>query len=99
MGRVRMDRASLGHKVRPLEVRGLVRLEVGKDCRSREVSITETGRNAIAQGRELWRPAQQTFEDEIGEAAAATLRETLRRVAATAFMLPGAKARSAFRPA
>ena len=32
-----MDRATLGHNVRPLEARGLVRLAVGKDRRSREV--------------------------------------------------------------
>ena len=80
-----MDRATLGHNVRPLEARSLVRLAVGKDRRSREVSITKAGRGAIVQGQKLWRRAQRAFEDEIGKEAAATLRSMLHRVAATEF--------------
>src|SRR5271156_5964857 len=75
-----MDRATLGHNVRPLEARGLVRLAVGKDRRSREVSITRTGRAAIVKGQKLWRRAQRAFEDEIGEETATTLRSMLHRV-------------------
>ena len=82
-----MDRATLGHNVRPLEARGLVRLAVGKDRRSREVSITRAGRDAIVKGRKLWRRAQRAFEDEIGEETAATLRSMLHRVAAAEFAL------------
>ena len=50
-----LDRATLGHNVRPLEERGLVRLAVGKDRRSREVSITRAGRGMIAKARKYWR--------------------------------------------
>jgi DNA-binding MarR family transcriptional regulator len=46
-----LDRATLGHNVRPLEARGLVRLAVGKDRRSREVSVTRAGRATIAEAR------------------------------------------------
>ena len=80
-----MDRATLGHNVRPLEARSLVRLAVGKDRRSREVSVTKAGRDAIVQGQKLWRRAQRTFEDEIGEDAATMLRAMLHRVAAAEF--------------
>ena len=48
-----LDRATLGHNVRPLEARGLVRLAVGKDRRSREVSITRAGRATIARGAQI----------------------------------------------
>jgi DNA-binding MarR family transcriptional regulator len=82
-----MDRATLGHNVRPLEARGLVTLAVGKDRRSREVSITKAGRDTIARGWKLWRRAQQAFETEIGEAESAALRSMLHRVAATEFTL------------
>src|SRR5216683_4104399 len=42
-----MGRATIGHNVRPLEARGLVQLEVGEDRRSREVSITQAGRDML----------------------------------------------------
>lgn len=82
-----MGRATLGHNVRPLEQRGLLKLAVGEDRRSREVSITAAGRRALAKGDTLWREAQKTFEDEIGTKQAAALRTMLHRVAATEFAL------------
>ena len=82
-----MGRATLGHNVRPLEQRGLLKLVVGEDRRSREVSITAAGRRALARGDELWRQAQRAFEDGIGSKESAALRTMLHRVAATAFAL------------
>jgi DNA-binding MarR family transcriptional regulator len=82
-----MDRATLGHNVRPLIARDLLRLDVGNDRRSREVSITPDGQDRLVQGQDLWRHAQQAFEDEIGAETAATLRDVLRRVAAADFAL------------
>src|SRR4051812_48060003 len=70
-----MDRATLGHNVRPLIARGLLRLDVGKDRRSREVSITPEGQGRLVRGQDLWRHAQQAFEDEIGAETAAGLRD------------------------
>ena len=84
-----MDRATLGHNVRPLEARGLLKLKVGEDRRSREVSLTKAGRDRLAQGRKLWRQAQRSFEDEIGQDTAATLRAMLQRIAETDFVLVG----------
>lgn len=84
-----MDRATLGHNVRPLQARGLLRLEVGDDRRSRNVSLTKAGRDRLADGRKLWRQAQRSFEDEIGQGTAATLRAMLHRVAETNFVLAG----------
>ena len=46
-----MDRATLGHNVRPLLARGLVQLEVGSDRRSRELSITQVGRDLLVEAR------------------------------------------------
>ena len=81
-----MDRATLGHNVRPLQARGLVRLAVGSDRRSREVSLTQKGRKTLAEGWKHWRRAQNAFETEIGPDTAATLRRLLHRVSATAFV-------------
>ena len=82
-----MDRATLGHNVRPLEARGLLRLAVGKDRRSREVTITKAGRDTLARAWKLWRRAQQSFETEVGPEESAALRAMLHRVAAIEFTL------------
>ena len=54
-----MDRATLGHNLRPLQARGLVRLAVGRDRRSREVSLTKKGRETLAEGWKHWRRAER----------------------------------------
>lgn len=80
-----VDRATLGHNVRPLEARGLIRVTVGKDRRSRVVSLTKAGRALLAQSHPLWHQVQKTFEDELGAETAATLRSILHRVSAIDF--------------
>jgi DNA-binding MarR family transcriptional regulator len=80
-----MDRATLGHNLRPLEAQGLVELRTGEDRRSRLVALTETGRARLDQARGLWRQAQRTFEASFGKEDAAALRGMLGRVAATEF--------------
>lgn len=84
-----MDRATLGHNVRPLLGRGLVQLEVGRDRRSRELSITQAGRDLLVEARALWRQAQDAFETEMGRNTASALRGLLHRVASTEFVLSG----------
>jgi DNA-binding MarR family transcriptional regulator len=77
-----MDRATLGHNVRPLLAQGLLQLVVGKDRRRREVSLTAKGKRTLAKGWELWRHAQDGFEKALGAEQAAELRTLLHRVAA-----------------
>ena len=77
-----MDRATLGHNVRPLLAQGLLRLAVGQDRRRREVSLTAKGRRALVEGWKLWRHAQDGFEKALGASRAAELRTLLHRVAA-----------------
>ena len=80
-----MDRATLGHNIRPLEARGYLTLSVGRDRRSREVSLTKAGRKALAAATPLWQRAQTAFEREIGVKEAAGLRAVLDRVAGSKF--------------
>src|SRR6266849_3070378 len=55
-----MDRSTLGHLLRPLEKRGLVRLQVSdQDGRSRVAALTPAGRAAVAKGLPLWAGAQR----------------------------------------
>src|SRR5271154_194165 len=57
-----MDRSTLGHLLRPLETRGLVRLDVSeRDRRSRTVALTAAGTALVARTRPLWAAAQRRF--------------------------------------
>jgi DNA-binding MarR family transcriptional regulator len=76
-----MDRATLGHNIRPLEARGYLAMTVGKDRRIREVSITKAGRKILAEAQPLWKRAQAVFEKEIGTEESAAMRAVLHRVA------------------
>lgn len=80
-----MDRATLGHNLRPLEAQGYVSLSVGQDRRSREVALTKAGGDALESARPLWERAQAGFESAIGEGEATDLRTILKRVADTDF--------------
>jgi len=80
-----MDRSTLGHLVRPLQRRGLVRLRVAHDDRrGRELVLTPAGDALFLRARPLWRSAQKRFERSFGADAARDLRATLRRLVRTA---------------
>jgi DNA-binding MarR family transcriptional regulator len=81
-----MDRATLGHNVRPLLARGYATLTVGRDRRSREVSLTDRGRKVLQKAQPLWRRAQAVFEGEIGAQDAAQLRARLHRILTREFV-------------
>jgi len=81
-----MDRSTLGHLLRPLEKRGLVRLHVSEqDGRSRVTALTPAGRAIVAKGRPLWAKAQQRFARAFGEKDALDLRRVLEQVAMADF--------------
>ena len=81
-----MDRSTLGHLLRPLEMRGLVTIEVSKqDRRSRSVAVTRAGKVLVAEARSLWAGAQRRFESTFGKAAAFDLRTVVKRVATADF--------------
>lgn len=81
-----MDRSTLGHLLRPLLKRGLLKLEAGKeDRRGRVIRLTAAGKSLLKQARPLWASAERRFERKIGAAPARALREALIRVAAADF--------------
>jgi DNA-binding MarR family transcriptional regulator len=81
-----MDRSTLGHLLRPLEKRGLVKLEVSEqDRRSRMISLTQAGKVAVAKARPRWAAAQRRFESAFGKEAALELRTVLKEIATVEF--------------
>jgi DNA-binding MarR family transcriptional regulator len=83
-----MDRATIGHNLRPLRARGLIRIAVGQDRRSLEVSVTKSGQVLLAEGLAIWRKVQRAFEKEFGEDESVALRKTLQRISTLAFPHP-----------
>lgn len=76
-----MDRSTLGHLLRPLEKRDLVRLTITPaDKRRRVLVLTAEGRDLIARAQPLWAAAQARFEHAFGSDNALTLRTVLRQV-------------------
>jgi DNA-binding MarR family transcriptional regulator len=76
-----MDRATVGHNLRPLERDGLVAIEVSKmDRRVRIVSVTGAGLERIALGRPGWDRAQAEFETHFGVQDAAAMRLMMDQV-------------------
>ncbi|MGU3540764.1 MarR family winged helix-turn-helix transcriptional regulator [Methylobacterium sp. A54F] len=57
-----MERNGLGHNLRLLERQGFVLLAAGRDRRSRAVSLTEFGRQQLAEIRPHWQRAQRLVE-------------------------------------
>jgi DNA-binding MarR family transcriptional regulator len=79
--RIGMDRATIGHNLRPLEARGLVTMAAGTDRRSRVVTLTAAGRQLLNEARPAWKAAQKTFEAAFGKEDSAALRATMLRLA------------------
>jgi len=75
-----VDRTTLTRNLGPLERDGLLVIETGADRRTREVSITGDGGARLAIALPLWREAQDTLCQRLGDRFSEVL-DTLDRVA------------------
>ncbi|WP_158938835.1 MarR family winged helix-turn-helix transcriptional regulator [Burkholderia sp. S171] len=76
-----MDRATMGHNLRPLERDGLVIIQIGReDRREREVVLSSVGLNIEARSKPSWLKAQASFEKEFGKQDALAMRRMMARV-------------------
>ena len=79
--RLTMDRATMGHNLRPLERDGLITIRVGAaDRREREVALSDLGRQSEAEGRSEWNRAQKLFEKQFGAEDAMAMRRVMERI-------------------
>ena len=73
---------------RPLEKRGLVKLDVSEqDRRSCIVALTPVGKATVAKAGPCWAAAQRRFESAFGKDAAVELRTVLKEIATAEFRL------------
>ena len=76
-----MDRATIGHNLRPLERDGLIRIRIGEeDRRVRQVMITDRGEAALLAAYPAWQRARSGFESAFGVREAGHLRDLMTRV-------------------
>jgi DNA-binding MarR family transcriptional regulator len=73
-----MDRTTLTANLKPLERRGLVRVERDvRDRRGRVLTLTETGRAALKQAVPIWRATHDAVDRLLGAADDDALRGDL----------------------
>jgi DNA-binding MarR family transcriptional regulator len=77
-----LDRTALSRNLDPLVQRGLVAIVAGRDARTREVSLTRVGENAIRAALPYWKRAQARVAATLGAARLDTLIATLGEVEA-----------------
>lgn len=79
-----MDRTTLGRNILPLQRDGLVAVAQARhDRRSKELRLTEAGRDRYRAGVRGWVAAQRRFEQAFGAVRSAEMRALLHAVAAT----------------
>jgi DNA-binding MarR family transcriptional regulator len=79
-----LDRTTLTRNLKPLIERGYVRVEAGKDQRERLVTVTEHGRRALREALPLWKQAQTSMTDGLGQEATSALLSLLRSAGSVA---------------
>lgn len=62
-----MDRTTLTRNLRPIEKQDFIKTVPGIDRRTRVISISKKGLNKLKKAIPLWRKAQQSFIDYMGE--------------------------------
>ncbi len=73
-----MDRATIGHNVRPLERDGLLELVQSRDDRRVKVAtLTNQGQARLDEARPLWSNAQKSFENIFGKEQAEQIRSIM----------------------
>jgi len=72
-----MDRTSLSRLLRPLVTRGLVKMTPGEDRRTRELSITPRGREAVATAIPMWDRVQGEVLGRLGQDRWKDLKDNL----------------------
>jgi DNA-binding MarR family transcriptional regulator len=87
--RQEMAGTTLSRTLKPLLRDGLVEIVPGADRRTRLVTITPRGEEALAQARPLWRAVQERVITDVGEPGAVRLLEDLASLIAQLRDEPG----------
>lgn len=77
--RLVMDRSTLQRNIQPLVKRKLIKVgpAISKARRSRSLTLTPSGRRAVKEAAPLWKRAQSTFVQQLGDDRWSVLLENL----------------------
>lgn len=84
-----MDRTTLTRNLRPLQARGLVRIQRGQDQRTRLLTLEPPGFDLLKKALPYWREAQQNFTTGLGLEHFHTYLATLSRLVNLSTTNPG----------
>src|SRR5262249_25752815 len=93
-----LDRTSLYRAIKPLVRRRCLRIQPGRARREGPASLTEAGRQLLAEALPIWDRTQTRFVGAIGPQAWAALRTGLRQVVPTVQALETGTPLAADRP-
>jgi DNA-binding MarR family transcriptional regulator len=79
---MRIDRTTLNRNVKPLVDAGMIVINPGKDSRTRQLALTEVGREVVVKGWELWGEAQASLKEYLGEDDLAKIIQLLSKLEA-----------------
>jgi|ERR1700739_3134724 DNA-binding MarR family transcriptional regulator len=75
-----MDRTTLTRNLKPLEKKGLIKVTPGDDQRTRVVTLTTHGKEALSKALPLWEKAQARVIKELGQERWKSLQANLGEV-------------------
>ena len=79
---LRVDRTTLNRNMRPLVDAGFIEINPGTDSRTRQIKLTQAGKAVVATGMALWREAQGTMKEYLGQEELAALKRLLSKLEA-----------------
>lgn len=79
---MRIDRTTLNRNMKPLSDAGLIIIKPGKDSRTRQITLTDEGKAAAANGWALWEAAQESLKEYLGEEDLTRLVQLLSKLEA-----------------
>lgn len=79
---LRVDRTTLNRNMKPLVDACYIEINPGKDSRTRQITLTKRGQDAAASGMVLWKEAQKTMKEYLGNEDLATLKQLLAKLEA-----------------
>lgn len=82
--RMRIDRTTLNRNMKSLLEAGFLVVSPGSDTRTRQLSLTGAGRQAVGEAWRLWRQAQQEIGEYLGPADQECLGRLLAKLEALA---------------
>ena len=77
-----LDRSTLGRNLRVLEKQKLIAMRVGEDARTRVISLTREGRQAVRTAAPLWQQIQDDLIERLGTRKRSHLRQLLTELTA-----------------